>query len=347
LFPPRAYGQLLEEDVISVENILGAQSDALYRKRIVIFGGTGFLGTWLSTTLGFLNQRKGLSIEIKIVTRNQKEARRRFPNLNLGGIEFTEWDLRDPHTIELDEFDIAINGPTPSTIRGLGGERELTHCPSRSAAEAIAKSALKYQNQPLVINLSSGAVYKKSRSVDRALKESDPLLDEGGTVYEKDKLISESYLRKCELDDLVVLTNLRLFAFFGPLLPINEHFAIGNFLQYALSNRPIIMSGNASTKRSYLYPVDFVTIVLRFASIKLSGNFNVGGSKVVTMYELAEQIGRAINGTIREFKSNQSELPNFYFPNTNVLIETIGRFETITLEEGLVRWINWHRHFSG
>lgn len=315
------YGQVLKSDLMELEQADLANLAYLYNKNILIFGGTGFLGTWLTTSLLFLNERMNLNLTLTIITRNEKEAKTKFPNIRLDNVDFIEWDLKKASSEVLGQFDILISGPTPSTKKTLGPNQSLEFRPAKIAAETILDIAKRFGNNPQVINLSSGAVYRQSRLVDRPLEETDFLSTNPLNPYQEDKLLSELALTSLEANNFIKLINLRLFAFFGPLLALDEHFAIGNFFLDGMSNRPIKIGGNPNTKRSYLYPTDFVSAILELLSGGHTGTFNLGGSKTMTMYQLASEVGQATSNKHGNISCDETIPANFYYPDTSKLLK--------------------------
>jgi dTDP-glucose 4,6-dehydratase len=83
----------------------------------------------------------------------------------------------------------------------------------------------------------------------------------------------------------------RCFAFVGQDLPLNVHFAIGNFMRDALSRDAITVSGDGTAVRSYLDQrdlADWLTTILEWGT---SGRaYNVGSDRAIDMAELARLV---------------------------------------------------------
>ena len=139
----------------------------------------------------------------------------------------------------------------------------------------------------------------------------------------------------------------RCYAFVGPHLPLDAHFAAGNFLRDALAGRPIHIASDGSSVRSYLYAADLTvalwTMLFRAPSMRA---YNIGSEEAITIRELAELTARTVNPSTSVTGGRQSRS----CPHAAPLRARHGRAsdelslrQTVPLAEALARTAAWHR----
>ncbi len=129
----------------------------------------------------------------------------------------------------------------------------------------------------------------------------------------------------------------RCWAFCGPHLPLDAHFAIGNFIGDVLSGRPIMITGDGTPRRSYLYGADLAiwlwTILFRAPALV---PINVGSSRDVSIRELAEIVAATL-GLKTEIRVAQQAIAGappltLLFLLSNAQGEMLGLHELVALE---------------
>ena len=76
------------------------------------------------------------------------------------------------------------------------------------------------------------------------------------SAYAEAKRLAETMFAAATESGDVEAVVARLFAFIGPRIPLDAHFAAGNFLRDALAGRPVEVHGDGQPRRSYLYAGD-------------------------------------------------------------------------------------------
>ncbi len=137
----------------------------------------------------------------------------------------------------------------------------------------------------------------------------------------------------------------RGFAFVGPFLPTDRHFAVGNFLRDGLDGGPIQVNGDGTPYRSYLYAADLAiwlwTTLLRGASCRA---YNVGSDQAVTIGELADEVAACFRPRPRIMVARKpvpGQAPECYVPSVQRARQELGLEVWISLPEALRRWADY------
>src|SRR5205085_5180473 len=110
-------------------------------------------------------------------------------------------------------------------------------------------------------------------------------------AYAEGKRMAELYCSIYHAQHHLPIKIARCFAFVGPYLPLNKHFAIGNFIQDGLSQKDIVLKGDGTPCRSYLYAAD-LTVWLWTILLQGQNNlpYNVGSDEDLNLAALANMI---------------------------------------------------------
>ena len=315
--------------------------------RILLTGGTGFVGKWMLQTAKIAQANSQNKIELVIPTR-RLSAQHVQDAIAIGcpNVSWVEDDFLT-NAPDLGHVDMIIHTATPASAQ-LNAENPAEML--RINVEAM-KSVLKYagNNQPLLFT-SSGAVYGTqpqtvSRIPEGTVQPNPPARQLN--AYARGKQIAEQLCR--EAGDIGQCSPIiaRLFAFGGEYLPRDTHFAIGNFIQNALDRQPIAIQGDGRARRSYLYGADMATWLwgaLAHDGAKNAAPFHIGSEHSVSILELAQTVADVSAEVLNYVPEitvakaiDPSEPVHQYVPANSHTRQTLQVAEWTSLEEMIKR----------
>ena len=330
--PPRDLEHILRHAQADFELLRG--------KKLFITGGTGFFGKWLLAGLLTANEELGLGLHLTVLSRNPEAFQRQFPEVDTEALRFLNGHVADM-PLENHRFDYLLHAAADTTaFTSEADERER----SRAIVEGTRRMLELAQRSRArrMLNVSSGAVYGIFSGQPDGAKEDDYSIAHPLNPYAEAKREAE---RLCAESDVDFVTA-RAFAFLGPYLPLNAHFAAGNFLRDGLRGGPILVRGDGTAMRSYLYPADLVVWLLRILISGTRGRaYNAGSDEAVTTAQLARLIAEAVEPKAEVvIQSVQAQGPqNIYLPNISRAREELHLDVTIPLREAIARTLAFLR----
>ncbi len=306
---------------------------ALRGKRIFITGGTGFFGKWLVGGLVYANAEMDLGLALNVLTRDESAFARRHPEVaQIDSLRLLRGDVRYLHGRELPPCDVMVHAAT-DTVAVATEAQESSRTDAILSGTAHLLAQAKRDNARL-LNVSSGGVYGAAAAKPDGASEDDvpvPL-----TAYGRAKLKAETLCVESGADAVTA----RPFAFIGPHLPLDAHYAAGNFLRDARRGGPILVRGDGTARRSYLYAADLVVWLLAILVRGRRGKaYNVGSDVGLTTAELARMIAAAFDPALEVvIQSAQAPGPqNIYLPNIDRARGELALEVAIPLREAIGR----------
>lgn len=319
-------------------------------RRLFITGGTGFFGTWLLESFARANDTLNLNASALVLTRDYESFRKSMPHLATDpAIQFHEGDVRYFNFPE-GEFSHVIHCAATSAAATFKGEDPLIKFDTVvEGTRHTLDFAVKCHATKFLL-ASSGAVYGKQPPEMSHISEEyhgapDPL--DANSPWGESKRVAEFlcayYAGRYGFETKIA----RCFSFVGPYLPLDIHYAIGNFIRDALNGGPILVTGDGTAYRSYLYASDLAiwlwTILFEGKSCR---TYNVGSEEGVTIAELADMAGRCCGTPVRTRIARTPDphkLPERYVPSTERARVECGVRQIVGLEEAMGKTFAFHR----
>lgn len=335
---PRSF--LLSSDLAEILSRYQTSLKAFQNSRILVTGGTGFVGRWLVSSLVEANMQLDLNISLCVMTRNGKAAQNANLSLADKSVNIIEHDITLPFPPTLENFDYVFHAATPSQTKTGSQDIQYVEEVTRQGTLNLIEFLLLNNFRGKILHTSSGAVYGNSITQKGPVHEFDSSEVNLLNRYGSSKLASEKMLTDYAAKNDVIIVNARLFAFAGPLISLNEHFAIGNFLGQARQEGIIEIKGNPQTMRSYLYPTDMIGWIITGIHANESSFMHVCSELGFNMFELAELV-QGLYPNSKIIFTNPESSANVYLGKNQITTSRFNVKQNISLYAGLQRWDRW------
>lgn len=332
-----------ESNFIVIDNILGDKKEMLHDATFLITGGTGFFGSWFLNYFQYLNNNFKFNIQATVLSRNPEIFLKKNKNLICDNFNFITSNIK-----EIDNLD---------DLNKLKNYDYLLHMATTSAYETFTgsdsdKFEVLYDGTINILNLiknysfkkflftSSGAVYGQHNNLineENALNIDTTNLENTLAIA---KIGSEHLISKFFKDNSKFVIA-RCFSFIGPGLPLDLHYAVGNFINNVLNNEDILIKGSGNEYRSYLDIRETIAwLILLLVSKNQKNIYNIGSDMKITIYDLASRIKEIFESKKNIIVLNKNQTygnlyKNIYVPNIDLLKKEFQLEQTISLNESL------------
>jgi len=305
------------------------------KKRILITGGAGFIGSHLCDR--FIEEGYSVICMDSLVTGSLKNIRHLLKNRNF---EFVKHDVSKYINIK-GKLDYVLHFASPaSPIDYLEFPIKTLKVGSLGTHNALGVAKLKKAGFLLA---STSEVYgdpKIHPQKETYWGNVNPIGPRG--VYDEAKRFAEAitmaYNRVHKVDTRIV----RIFNTYGERMRMQDGRAIPAFIAQALKMRPITVFGSGKQTRSFCYVDDLVDGLRRLMKAKINTPVNLGNPNEMTIVELAEVIIKLTNSRSKiVHRELPIDDPKVRQPDIRLARKVLGWKPKISLTKGLQKTIRW------
>ena len=305
------------------------------RKRILVTGGAGFLGSHLCDRL--LDQGHEVLCVDNLFTGTKRNVDHLHGHPHF---EFIRHDVTFPLYVEVDEiYNLACpaspihyqHDPVQTTKTSVHGAINMLGLAKRLRARIFQASTSEVYGDP--------KVHPQSEDYWGHVNPIGPR-----SCYDEGKRCAETlffdYHRQHKLDIKVA----RIFNTYGPRMHPNDGRVVSNFIMQALSNQPITIYGDGSQTRSFCYVDDLIDafLALMKTPADFTGPVNLGNPNEFSIRQLADKV-IAITGSKSEieFKPLPADDPVQRQPDITLIRRKVGWEPIVELDTGLMKTIEY------
>jgi UDP-glucuronate decarboxylase len=309
----------------------------MHRKRILVTGGSGFIGSHLCKRL--LDRGNDVLAADNFYSSDRHNVLDLLENPRF---ELIRHDVTFPLYIEVDEiYHLACpaspvyyqRDPVQTTKTCVHGSINMLGLAKRVGARILLSSTSEVYGNP--------AVHPQTESYWGNV---NPIGIR--SCYDEGKRAAETlffdYHRQHDLPIKVA----RIFNTYGPKMQVDDGRVVSNLIVQALRGEPLTVYGDGSQTRSFCYVDDLVEGLIRLmdSPLEVTGPINIGNPGEFTVLELAKQV-MALTGSdsALEHLPLPSDDPVRRRPDISRAKELLGWEPTVSLSEGLPRTVEYFR----
>lgn len=307
------------------------------RKRILVTGGAGFLGSHLCEKL--LNKGYDVICADNFFTGSRENILHLLGNPRF---ELLRHDVTFPLYVEVDEiYNLACPAspihyqfdPVQTTKTSVHGAINMLGLAKRTKARILQASTSEVYGDP--------EVHPQQESYWGRVNPIGPR-----SCYDEGKRCAETLFFDYHRQHGIEIKVARIFNTYGPRMHPNDGRVVSNFIMQALRREPITLYGDGAQTRSFCYVDDLIEGLVRLmeSPAALTGPVNLGNPNEFTIRELAtEVIGLTASGSALDFKPLPQDDPRQRKPDITLASTALGWSPTIQLRQGLTHTIDYFR----